>query len=782
MLCSLVAALAASCQSELDYQKGEPDLEDCYGVYFPTQEAQKDHEFEPSEDGYKVEFKVKRLKTTGRIEVPYRLESEEGMTGSELVFEDGQTETTLTVTLPEEVEMGLVYKCNVVIEDPQYALKYYNDYKTSIDCSAVVLQWNRLKGPAGEEYGLWRDDFITCVMNYPTYDNTEVIVEEREDKPGYFRLSNVYTPEYVRMLLEPQGMGDNIKIYEPLCDLERKIYIDATDPDRVYIPIQRTGLDLTSVGATEVIILSLHSDNVPIEPSESIYGTYDKEKGTITFPESGLLMSFLGDVYYVNTRSLFRVMLPGFNPVDYNVTYEADFTRNGEVNIDYTFGKDVASAKYAVYEGRLNSAVVKQMAQTVRKSDDSIELTETEGSITVSGKAESGVYTLVSANFADPASGITETDYYAGYSYLYFTYEAVGDEVDVDLKAELVATNRNIEDGYTAENSLESFIVGEDIEEAYVIIRSGDLTGIDEQTLIDTYFTPEIEAFKLTEVSDDILNQINGAGYSTVTGGLARGADYTILVYANNGYKWQVIKALGRTAGEYDITTDTFSYGENTTEIHPAPLDAFTGVYNYYAINRLKENAKEREYVGQVSIILITPTTASISGLLGPDGLKALINVGYTNDNLSLTHTGKSVGDSGYLNTYSYPFTQTNDDGETDYCYYVQDKIKMPMSAGYIGNYRLYGYETIVLSATGAGNACLLAGVVEGADGSVAVAFADTEKFYFNPGITFSGIACAAFDTYFSATTKVFSAYDKPLLIPADDATREKLKRHLPKK
>ncbi len=786
MFCSLVAGLVASCQSELDYQKGEPDLEGCYGVYFPVQDAQKDHEFEPSEDGYKVELKVKRLKTAGRIEVPYRLESEEGMIGSELVFEDGQTETVLTVTLPEEIEMGLVYKCNVVIEDPQYALKYYNDYKTSIDCSAVVLQWNRLKGPAGEEYGLWRDDFITCVMNYPSYDNEKVIIEERDDKPGYFRLRNVYTPEYVRKLLEPQGMGDNIKIYEPLCNPEKNIFIDATNPEKVFIPAQRTGLDLTDVGATEVIILSLHSDNVPVEPSENLYGTYDKDKGLITFPENSILMSFLGDVFYVNTRSLFRVMLPGFKPMDYNVAYDADFTKDGEVNIDYTFGKDVVSAKYAVYEGRLNSAVVKQMAQTVRKSADAVELTESEGSVTVSGKAASGVYTLVSANFAAPSADITEPDNYAGYSYLYFTYEAVGDEVEIDLKAELVATNRNMEDGHTSENSLESFIVGKDIEEAYVIIRSGDLTGVDEQTLIDTYFTPDIEDFMLDPVSEEVLAQINGKGYSAVTGGLARGAEYTILVYANNGYKWQVIRSLGRTEGEYDIITDSFSYGKNTTEIHPAPLDAFAGVYDYYAVNRLKEDATEREYVGKVTIVMITPTTASVSGLLGPDGLEALIAVGKTNDNMSLTHTGKSAGEAGYLNTYSYPFTynETTSSGTVEeFYYYVMDNvIKMPVSAGYIGKYRIYGTETIVLSATGAGNACLLGGVVEGADGSVAVALADTEKFYFNPGITFSGIACAAFDSYFSATTKVFSAYDKPLLIPADEMTREKLKMHLPKK
>ncbi len=786
MFCSLLAGMLVSCQSELDYQKGEPDLESCYGVYFPTQAAQKDHEFEPSEDGYKVEFKVKRLKPVGRIVVPYILESEEGMIGSELVFEDGQSETILTVSLPEDTEMGLVYKCNIVIEDPLYALKYYNDYKTSIDCSAVVLQWNRIKGSAGEEYGLWRDDFITCVMNYPTYDNTEVIVEERADKPGYFRLRNVYNPEYVRRLLEPQGMGDDIRIYEPLCNSEKNIFIDATNPEKVFIPAQRTGLDLTPVGATEVIILSLNSDNVPIEPSESIYGTYDKDKGLITFPENSILMSFLGDVFYVNTRSLFRVMLPGFKPVDYNVVYDADFTKNGEVNIDYTFGKDVRKAKYAVYEGRLNSAVVSQMAQTIRKSDDAVELTDAEGSIKVSGKSVSGVYTLVSANFADPSSDITEDDNYAGYSYLHFTYEAVGDEVDVELTAELVATNRNLEDGHTAENALESFIVGKDIEEAYVIIRSGDLTGIDEQTLIDTYFTPEIEAFMLNPVSEDVLNQINGKGYSAVTGGLAKGAEYTILVYANNGYKWQVIKSLGRTAGIYDIKTDTFSYGEHNTEIYPAPLTDFAGVYDYYAVNRLKEGATEREYVGKVSIVLITPTTASISGLLGPDGLEALVAVGKTNDNMSLLHTGESVGAPGYLNTYSYPFTyvESSSAGNVEeFYYYVMDGvIKMPVSAGYIGKYRLSGYNTIVLSATGAGNACLLGGVVEGADGSVAVAFADTEKFYFNPGITFSGIACAAFDSYFSATTKVFSAYDKPLLIPADDATRENLKKHLPKK
>ncbi len=780
----LMAGIAVSCQDELDYHAGEPDLASCYGVYFPNQEAQKDHEFEPSEEGYRIEFKVKRLKTAGEINVPYTIESKEGMSGSEIFFEDGQAETLLTVTLPENPEMGLTYRCNIVIDDPQYALKYYSDYKTSIDCSAVILKWNRLKGPNDEEYGLWRDDFITCVMNWPTYDNTELIIEERDDRPGYYRLTNIYTPEYVRALLAPQGMGDDLRIYEPLCDPAKRFYIDATNPEKVYIPVQRPGLDLTSVGATDIILLSHHSDNVPIEPSENIYGTLDKETGTITFPQNGLLMSFQGNVFYVNTRSLFRVMLPGFKPVDYSVAFDADFTDNGEVSIDYTFGKDVSRMRYAVYEGKISNAAAKELAQNVRKDNKAPELTEAEGTFKVGGMARSGVYTLVSANFEAFAATNKEADAYVGFSTLQFTYEATGDEVNVDLKAELNATNSNMEDGYTAENSLESFLVGKNIEEAYVIVKTGDLMEMDEQTIIDEYFTPDIENFTLSPVSEEILSQINGKGYTSVTGGLASGSDYTILIYASNGYRWEVIRALGRTGGEYDIKTDTFTYDKDNTEIYPAPLSAFAGKYDYYAVDVLN-GGKTREYVGTVVIRNAAAGRATLEGIFGPEGAKALKEVGRSGDDVTIVHSAGNTDESGYIRTYSYPFWYTDETngGTSFYNYMLDGKVPMPMAPGFIGEYRGgYGSTITMTLQSGGGDALLLAGVVGGQDGTVAVAFADTGEYYNYPGITYSGICCAAFDMYFSTTTKIFSAYDKPLLIPANETTAEKLRQYLPQK
>ena len=61
--------LAVSCQVEEQvYVPGEPELEGCYGVYFPTQEAAGSHTMDPSETPA-VEFVVKRL--TARLGARY---------------------------------------------------------------------------------------------------------------------------------------------------------------------------------------------------------------------------------------------------------------------------------------------------------------------------------------------------------------------------------------------------------------------------------------------------------------------------------------------------------------------------------------------------------------------------------------------------------------------------------------------------------------------------------------------------------------------------------------
>ena len=74
ILVTFIAGAFVSCVEENLYEGGVPDLEDCYGVYFPSQKNIADNEFEPIEEGsdatYTKTFTVKRLKSEGEITVP----------------------------------------------------------------------------------------------------------------------------------------------------------------------------------------------------------------------------------------------------------------------------------------------------------------------------------------------------------------------------------------------------------------------------------------------------------------------------------------------------------------------------------------------------------------------------------------------------------------------------------------------------------------------------------------------------------------------------------------
>ena len=51
VLAALLPFVLFSCKkAELTYEPGEPDLANCYGVYFPTQEASGSHTFDPEMD------------------------------------------------------------------------------------------------------------------------------------------------------------------------------------------------------------------------------------------------------------------------------------------------------------------------------------------------------------------------------------------------------------------------------------------------------------------------------------------------------------------------------------------------------------------------------------------------------------------------------------------------------------------------------------------------------------------------------------------------------------
>ncbi|MBR0300689.1 MAG: hypothetical protein IJQ93_10285, partial [Bacteroidales bacterium] len=110
VLAALLPFVLFSCKkAELTYEPGEPDLANCYGVYFPTQEASGSHTFDPEMDRIitvTVARKADQPLINEEIKVPYTVKSSEEniFQIGEIVFASGQSETTIDITFDKAEE------------------------------------------------------------------------------------------------------------------------------------------------------------------------------------------------------------------------------------------------------------------------------------------------------------------------------------------------------------------------------------------------------------------------------------------------------------------------------------------------------------------------------------------------------------------------------------------------------------------------------------------------------------------------------------------------------
>ena len=166
-----MSLFTVACVEETPYEKGAPDADGCYGVYFPAQESA--FVVDPASEPVQT-LVAKRTNSTGDITVPVDVVTNvEGVLEiAPITFADGQDETTFTVSYPT-AEPGTSYTASITVKDPQYASKY-NDNPISIDFSVIKEKWISL-GKA-----TYNDDWLGI------YVETEIL--QNELSPNRFRI------------------------------------------------------------------------------------------------------------------------------------------------------------------------------------------------------------------------------------------------------------------------------------------------------------------------------------------------------------------------------------------------------------------------------------------------------------------------------------------------------------------------------------------------------------------------------------------------------------------
>jgi len=596
---AVLPIMVLSCaQVEEVHQPGEPDLENCYGVYFPTQEASGSHALDPSEPR-KVEFVVKRLNNEDEISVPVEMTaSEDGIfEAEELYFAVGQSETTLTLNF-DQAQVGVNYSVTLEIKDPQYASKYGIE-QTYISYSVIIEKWIEI----GE--GKYMDYYFSQDQEGLIPTVVPVKVLQNDNNPNEFRIydpfMSIFGPNYP--YLEKPAEYFEITILK-----KGEVFTPYNNADPVTIPLPDliwyenivSGYVNSNYDDTICYVHPGYGFADYVDPSTWVYNK------VLGYQENGLPIAFqiapfvymwsVGGWNYAE-EPLVTIVLPGGVLTDYSISIEAEHTYNGVQPLQFEFGNDIASIKYAVYEGTLNEAGIAEKVKEVNKSDDAAVITKPEaGADGTVPPAVVGITLPATGEYTVVAVGYDETGEAQSNASLAITYVAAGDTVPVMVKAGLASTDKYIPMGFSPETSVEYYIYGEDLKD----VKIGLFSIVDLQDIQACI----AEVMESDSAPADVLEEINSEVYVDVIKGLTPGTEYRMIVYASNGYEETAILTDPiTTAGEPSPVYASYTMEDINEDLLPKSSEGYFGTYNYYSKNiGLQVPQTLRNYQGQVTI------------------------------------------------------------------------------------------------------------------------------------------------------------------------------------
>lgn len=602
----------AACQEE-PFSPGEPDLLDCQGLFFPQEQA-KAYEVTPEGAKY-LTFTVERNPAVKNYfpeaYVPYELtSSEEGFFELEdefIYFDEDQESTSFKVYFSEDFETGKKYTCTIKVTDPQY-VSNYGLSSNELTFSLTVVKWELL----GE--GLWRDDFFTsfCSEVLTTeikapYHEKPVEIYQREDLPGYYRVDKVYTADYVSYLSD--GTDRYAASYSELCP-GGSIYVNASDPSRVYIDAQ-LAFNHASYGG---IYIASYVSEVFIDAGDQ-YGTL--KDGVITFPKSGLVayVPAAGGFAYANISGKHRIVLPGYKPYDYSLEVETSPAVKGVMPVTFTFGSDVAKVQYKVFPGHVSDAEMVSKLEDVKSGKDVKTVTESGEYEFTTG--ETGLYTLIACSY-DAAGNFKE------YTYVKFGYDTEDDPKDVDIHMGLIVSDKYAGAGLTKENAMEFYLYGTELTEVKVAMYK-KVHYEDFREAIEAEFD-----YYIAPVDREVLAQVNSSGYSGVISGLTAGTEYILIVYAANGYHSGVFTTTEFTAGEFDLMDAEFGIYDLPGRFQPEDdKSVYFQKWDVWSLDPYKDNEWGRTKRATAEIVEDEDLMLDVNGNVTEDPKKAETTMDY---------------------------------------------------------------------------------------------------------------------------------------------------------
>jgi len=610
---SALTLLAACAQvEEPEYVKGQPDLEGCYGVYFP--EAGVSETLDPTQEPKKT-FRMVRTVYDGAITVPVVVSaSEEGIFEvGEVSFEDGQKETTFEVTFPNAKE-GVQYKLNLSVEDPQYA-SVYMDYPLSVSYSVMRVSWVYFgvdasgqeiaaTNPAEAARVTWKQtiwgETHTGIIKYYEVNGVRTCVTVTE--PLQYEQGTGYgfwgTADAPAAGTEVDSKYELSFYWYPSKD--NVLYLE--EPQFVYVESQFDGQPHNAYFADYYVYYNFFNAQYKggWPNAESFYTTNESQprnyydgNGGFYFMERGICLEGTTAGIWGKDGDQLVGMADGFIRVDYSINVEADYTDNGTAAVSFVCGADVAKIKYAIYEGKLSESDKKAKAGEIASGKESTarEIEVEDGSAEISVTLQnSGIYTIVAV--ACDKSGTAQD-----YDSAAFSFVASGEEEEYTVALTCGITSAERHKGVNTDTNLEIYAYGEDIQVARAAVFSAMDLVSDQGACVNALLQSE-------PLTAQQLEAINGAGWSAVVGGLMPGTEYYLLVYAANEYseKLFISKASAKTTGKPLPIYDNYTLDSLVEELMTSKSEDLFGQYNFYGRDIFGDNPSMRTFLGKVTI------------------------------------------------------------------------------------------------------------------------------------------------------------------------------------
>lgn len=577
---AMLSLVMASCVEEQVFQPGELDNENCYGVYFPAQKGLGDIQIEP-DDPTTLSFVVRRTNSRGKIHVPVTIKANYPIfTSDEIVFEDGSPVSTVVVHFPS-AKIATTYECTLVLEGDEYVSKYSSN-PTHISFSVTRVKWNDVVGPNGETSGRWRDGIFPewFAVTNPNLERN-IVLQERDDMPGFYRTYDVYNADYLGNMF-----ASNVS---SLCVAKNYTYINATNPDKVWIPTFETGVIMhPTYGMMSVGSYVVENDKDFDASIASVYGTL--REGVIEFPYGALQMKLeMMGWYQTNSSGLHRIILPGYRAKEYSVEVEAGVSdQYGNLPVNVTLGSDITQVKLAVFEGTLTESAALEKAQFIAAGDaaQTGEVVTVSKSTTVDYSFDAtGMYTVVAAGF--DIAGNFQTSVSSAFGYL----KAGDDSNKVILSSGLICSDKYASEGLTSKNSLEIYISGKNIQRLHAGLYSKEKWEGNEENV-----KMEVAQSQMNKAS---LDMINSSGLFLKQGYLVPGTEYVLVLKAYNGYREEFFVSEAITGGEWDARLAEYDLSDVDMNLIPLNKDGYYGKYHYYA---LEGEMYSRAYLGDVTV------------------------------------------------------------------------------------------------------------------------------------------------------------------------------------